>query len=168
MWQVQLPTNSATNPLHATEDLPGPNILQHAAHAAVAAESMPERIGFLHACAGSPAVSSFCTAIDAGYYTTWPYLTLARVCQHLKEPPTAMVQGHLDQQRRNLRSTKKNRRPTRHICYLELTKGPANYNLKARKNAATTFMWNANPSADRSIPTSPANSLLHQQVDTST
>jgi hypothetical protein len=65
MWQVQLPTNSATNPLHATEDLPGPNILQHAAHAAVAAESMPERIAFLHACAGSPAVSSFCTAIDA-------------------------------------------------------------------------------------------------------
>ena len=107
MWQVQLPTNSATNPLHATEDLPGPNILQHAAHAAVAAESMPERIAFLHACAGSPAVSSFCTAIDAGYYTTWPNLTLARVCQHLKEPPTAMVQGHLDQQRRNLRSTKK-------------------------------------------------------------
>jgi len=107
MWQVQLPTNSKTNPLHATEDLPGPNILQHAAHAAVAAESMPERIAFLHACAGSPAVSSFCTAIDAGYYTTWPNLTLARVCQHLKEPPTAMVQGHLDQQRRNLRSTKK-------------------------------------------------------------
>jgi len=67
MWQVQLPTNSATNRLHATEDLPGPNILQHAAHAAVAAESMPERIAFLHACAGSPAVSSFCTAIDAGY-----------------------------------------------------------------------------------------------------
>jgi len=92
MWQVQLPTKSATNPLHATEDLPGPNILQHAAHAAVAAESMPKRIAFLHACAGSPAVSSFCTAVDAGYYTTWPDLTSAHVCQHLKEPPTAMVQ----------------------------------------------------------------------------
>ena len=68
---------------------------------------MPERIAFLHACAGSPAVSSFCTAIDAGYYTTWPDFTSARVRQHLKEPPTAMVQGHLDQQRHNLRSTKK-------------------------------------------------------------
>ena len=107
MWQVQIPTNFATNPLHATADLPGPNILQHAAHAAVAAESMPERIAFLHACAGSPAISSFCTAIDAGYYTTWPDLTSARICQHLNEPPTATVQGHLDQQRRNLRPTKK-------------------------------------------------------------
>jgi len=56
MWQVQLPTNSATNPLHATADLPGPNILEHAAHTAVAAESMPERIAFLHACVGSPAI----------------------------------------------------------------------------------------------------------------
>jgi len=116
MWQVQLPTNSATNPLQATEDLSGPNILQHAAHAAVAAESMPERIAFLHACSGSPAVSSFCTAIDAGYYTTWPDLTSARVRQHLKEPPTTMVQGHLDQHRRNLRSTKK--KPKANQAYL--------------------------------------------------
>ena len=112
MWQVQLPTNTATSQA-ATEDLPGPNILQHAAHAAVAAESMPDRIAFLHACAGSPAISSFCTALDAGYYTTWPDLTLARVRQHLKEPPTATVQGHLDQQRRNLRSTKKKPKATK-------------------------------------------------------
>jgi hypothetical protein len=63
MWQVQLPTHKATSQA-ATEDLPGPNILQHAAHAAVAAESMPDRIAFLHACAGSPAISSFCTAIE--------------------------------------------------------------------------------------------------------
>jgi len=116
MWQVQLPTNSATNHLHATADLPGPNLLQHAAHAAVTAESMPERIAFLHACAGSPAISSFCKAIDAGYYRTWPDLTLARVRQHLKEPPTATVQGHLDQQRRNLRSTKK--KPKANKAYL--------------------------------------------------
>jgi len=155
MWQVQLPTNSATNPLHATADLPGSNILQHAAHAVVAAESMPERIAFLHACAGSPAISSLCTAIDAGYYTTWPDLTLARVCQHLKEPPTAKVQGHLDQQRRN------DQKPIMHIGYPESTRRPATYSPKPRKNAATTSMWNANPSADRSTPTSPANSLLH-------
>jgi len=70
MWQIQLPTHNATSKA-ATEDLPGPNILQHAAQAAVAAESMPDRIVFLHACAGSPAISSFCTAINAGYYTTW-------------------------------------------------------------------------------------------------
>jgi len=77
---------------------------------------MPERIAFRHACAGSPAISSFCTAIDAGYYTTWPNLTSARVCQHLKEVPTAMVQGYLDQQRCTLQSTKK--KPKANQAYL--------------------------------------------------
>jgi len=168
MWQVPLPTNSATNPLQATEDLPGPNILQHAAHAAVAAESLLERIAFLHACAGSPAVSSFCTAIDAGYYTTWPDLTSARVRQHLKEPPTAMVQGHLDQQRRNLRLTKKKPKANQASLLPVTDETPGDIQPKTRKNAATTSMWNANPSADRSTPTSPANSLSRLPADTGT
>ena len=54
-------------------------MVQHAAMSAIAAETIGERIAFLHACAGSPALSTFKAAIAAGYYTTWPALTAARV-----------------------------------------------------------------------------------------
>jgi hypothetical protein len=52
----------------------------------------------------SPALSTWCDAIDAGRMTSWPDLTSAQVRRH---PPRseAMVRGHLDQQRANLRST---------------------------------------------------------------
>ena len=98
LWNVAVPTNQ---PVRA----PGPNVLQHAALSAIAAETVGERMAFLHACAGSPAISTFRAAISAGYFTTWPELTVAHVDKYLVEP-AATVQGHLDQQRRNLRSTK--------------------------------------------------------------
>jgi hypothetical protein len=77
---------------------------------AIAAETIGERIAFLHACAGSPALSSFKSAIQAGYYTTWPELTAARVQKYLLAS-AATIKGHLDQQRKNLRSTKPKAKP---------------------------------------------------------
>lgn len=65
---------------------------------------MAERIAFYHAALFSPALSTWCKAIDSGFLTTWPQLTSAQVRKH---PPQSipMQQGHLDQQRANLRST---------------------------------------------------------------
>jgi len=94
MWHVQIPTT--TTPPNTTTELPGPNILQHAAQSAIAAETQRERIAFQHAYAGSQAISTLCHAIDAWYYTTWPNLQSAKLRQHLKAP-TATVQGRLDQ-----------------------------------------------------------------------
>lgn len=54
MWNVELAQNNDGN-----QPLPGPNIIQHAAMSAIAAETLGERIAFLHACAGSPAISTF-------------------------------------------------------------------------------------------------------------
>ena len=56
----------------------------------------------------SPAISTWCAAIDASHFTSWPELTSAQVRQY---PPQsiAMVKGHLDQERANARST--NRQP---------------------------------------------------------
>ena len=98
LWLVDL--LNPTGPV-----LPGPNILQYAANSAIAKETIGERIAFLHACAGSPVISTFCDAIDAGYYTTWPELTSKLVRKYVPQS-APMVLGHLNQQRKNLRSTK--------------------------------------------------------------
>ena len=59
----------------------------------------------MHWCAGSPALSTWCRAIDAGYFKSWPGLTAAAVRKHLPQS-IPMHKGHLDQQRKNVRSTK--------------------------------------------------------------
>ena len=93
------------------EPMPGPNILQYAANAAIAKETVAERIAFLHWCAGSPQLSTFCKAIDAGYFRSWPQLTSQLVRKHLPSS-IPMIKGHLDQQRKNIKSTKKPTRAT--------------------------------------------------------
>ena len=62
--------------------------------------TLPQRIAFYHAALFSPALSTLCKTLDAGYLTTWPELTSALV---RKYPPQsrAMIEGHLDQQRVN-------------------------------------------------------------------
>jgi hypothetical protein len=64
-----------------------------------------ELVTFAHAALCSPALSTLCTALDNHYITGFPGLTSALV---RKYPPrsVAMVKGHLDQTRTNLRSTK--------------------------------------------------------------
>jgi hypothetical protein len=59
---------------------------------------------FHHACF-SPVIKTWTQAIDTGFFTTWPSLTSALVRKHLpKSIETA--QGHLRQDRKNVRSTK--------------------------------------------------------------
>jgi hypothetical protein len=76
----------------------------HQCHAINARTSLADRIAYYLACCFSPALSTWCTAIDAGRFTSWPELTSALV---RKYPPTAtaMHKGHLDQSRANQQST---------------------------------------------------------------
>jgi hypothetical protein len=62
-------------------------------------------IQYLHAAAGSPVPSTFVKAIKAGNFTTWPTLTPEHVNKYL-EKSEATVKGHLNQTRKNVRSTK--------------------------------------------------------------
>jgi hypothetical protein len=62
-------------------------------------------VQFLHAACGSPVPSAWITAINNGHFATWPGLTADLVRKHLPKS-TATVKGHLNQQRKNLRSTK--------------------------------------------------------------
>jgi hypothetical protein len=71
----------------------------------LAHDTVANRIAFYHASLFSPSLSTWCHAIDAGQFPTWPGLTSYAV---RKYPPQSipMHQGHLDQVRANLRSTR--------------------------------------------------------------
>jgi hypothetical protein len=75
------------------------------ANAVINNPNLAERIAFYHASMFSPALSTWCTAIDAGHFTSWPELTSAQVRRY-PPPSIAMVKGHLDQERASVRSTK--------------------------------------------------------------
>jgi len=64
-----------------------------------------DHLHFLHAACFSPTTSTLIQAIQRNYLTTWPGLHTALIRKHLpKSPHTA--KGHLDQQRKNTRSTR--------------------------------------------------------------
>jgi hypothetical protein len=66
-------------------------------------------IAFYHVSLFFPVLSTWCDAIDAGRFTTWPGLTSSHVWIY-PPPSIAMHMGHLEHQRSNARSTQP--RPT--------------------------------------------------------
>jgi hypothetical protein len=94
LWTLDLPGHAAPPSL----PIPSLNALIHNPNLAT-------RIAFYHAAMFSPSLSTWCSAIDAGHMSSWPAITSKQVRHH---PPasTAMLKGHLDQQRANTRSTK--------------------------------------------------------------
>ena len=63
-----------------------------------------ERFAFVHMSCFSSSPSTLIEAIDAGRMVSFPWLMSELIRRHLPLS-TAMVKGHLDQQRKNLRST---------------------------------------------------------------
>jgi hypothetical protein len=62
-------------------------------------------VAYAHRCFGCPSISTFLSAIDAGYLSTYPRLTSKIVRQNLPLAP-ATAFGHLDLARRNYHSTR--------------------------------------------------------------
>ena len=60
---------------------------------------------YLHACAFSPAISTFQEYIKRGKFVTWPGIGNLNF-QKLLRNQEATPLGHLDQERRNMQSTK--------------------------------------------------------------
>jgi hypothetical protein len=98
LWYVALQPNA---PTPATP----PGFAAHQALSAYQTSTLPELVQFLHAACFSPSTSTFLQAIQAGYLTTWPGLTAPIVAKYLPKS-IATAKGHMDQQRKNLRSTK--------------------------------------------------------------
>jgi len=76
----------------------------HSLNSVIDAPTIAERIKFYHASLWSPVLQTLCQAIDAGFLTTFPELTLKQI---RRNPPRldATAKGHMNAQRSNLRST---------------------------------------------------------------
>ena len=73
-------------------------------HSAYHTRNLTDMIQFLHATAFSPIASTWIKAIRRGFFQSWPGLTAALVQKYLP-PSIANSKGHLDQTRKNVRST---------------------------------------------------------------
>jgi hypothetical protein len=106
LWTINLTLEASNAPLTDQVNRPRPS-----AHLALSGRcTVAERVAFYHAAMFSPVISTWCAALEAGHCTTWPGLTAKQVRQHAPHS-VATVKGHLDQQRRNLQSTKVTDRP---------------------------------------------------------
>ena len=68
-------------------------------------ETTGQLIYFYHATMGYPVISTWCEAIDAGYFLGWPSLSAKRVRKFIKVSEETEM-GHMDQRKVGIRSTK--------------------------------------------------------------
>jgi len=100
LWYYQLPETAANSAISSTTAT-----LATKNAKATSTSSITDHIQFLHAAAFSPVTSTWIDAINNGHFTTWPGLTAEAVKRYLPKS-LATAQGHLDQARKNQRSTK--------------------------------------------------------------
>jgi hypothetical protein len=108
LWHLDVPAKSddaspVAPALLATNHSPRNKIEQ--ANSAIGSATPAELVPFAHATLFSPALSALASALAIGCLTDFPGLATKLL---LKHPPhsAAMIKGHLDQTRKNQRSTK--------------------------------------------------------------
>ena len=101
MWMINLlpPTNNTTNRTIQQMN----NVYE--------VNKQRDIVQYLHKAAFSPVPSTWITAINAGFFATWPSLTADLVRKHLDKSP-ATTKGHMKQLRMNIHSTSKPSTPT--------------------------------------------------------
>jgi hypothetical protein len=105
-WLVHLPPSPILEPGPVPNSDPATHQTWSAANSLrILSQPIADRVAFYHATLFSPVLSTWCRAIDAGYFATWPELTSAQVRRHFRAT-APMYQGHMDQERANQRSTK--------------------------------------------------------------
>ena len=94
-------------PLHCQQSTPSNTQSCNAScNAILPLTTVAQHVAYYHACLGSPTLSTWCHAIDAGHLTTLPGLTTSQVRKHFPHS-IATYMGHLDQTRQNQHSTKR-------------------------------------------------------------
>ena len=106
LWDVPLPQHPPSV-LHSHRSSPSSTLSNPSCNVIIRKQTTKGDLAqYLHACAFSPAISTFLTAIKKGHFITWPGLTPALIKKHL--PPSVFsAKGHLNQEMKNLQSTKK-------------------------------------------------------------
>ena len=94
LWHLDLPS-----------EVDPDSIFPYYANAAIGTNTAANMVAFMHAAFFSPALSTLEKALQKGYIPNIPGFTAATLKKH---PPqsAAMIKGHLDQTRQNVRSTK--------------------------------------------------------------
>ena len=67
---------------------------------------------YLHACAGSPSLSTFQKAIKKGYFLSWPGIEEINFEKYIPNQE-ATAKGHMDQEKQGLQSTKQDFEPSK-------------------------------------------------------
>ena len=115
----------------------------NAANAMIPTATTRERVAFMHAACFSPCTSTLIGAIEAGRMTGIPWLTSDLVRRHLPQSE-ATVRGHLDQQRKNLNSTK----PKVEYPILDVEPPPAEEESKPSPTTSAEDFSDLNPKPD--------------------
>jgi hypothetical protein len=101
LWRVSLLADGSNSIVPADQ-----NIVQSpAVNGIYECENTGELIKFYYATMGYPVLSTWTQAIDKGYFRGWRGLTSDRVRRFIK-PNEQCEQGHMDQRRTGIRSTK--------------------------------------------------------------
>ena len=91
-------------------DVPNTSLI-HRSNAIILAETTTKDLAqFHHATLRSPAKSTLIAAIDKGFLVSFPGLTRKFISKHLPKSE-ATVKRHLDQERKNLQTTRPNKQP---------------------------------------------------------
>jgi len=107
-WKCTLPTNEIllSGERDSSDDLwHWPIHINESCHTLSAPSNIKQRVAYYHSCLGSPPISTWCNAIDAGHLSSFPALTSAQVRKYCP-PSIATYMGHLDQTRQGQVSTK--------------------------------------------------------------
>jgi hypothetical protein len=100
-------------------------------------------VQYLYGCCGSPVVLTWKKAIRNGNFITWPGIDSLSINKHLP-PSIASAKGHLDQERKNLQSTKPVLVPAEND---EFPPSPDTPNIKAFAAGATLIPFTAKNTA---------------------
>ena len=102
LWHVEL--NTAPDPL-AFPFAENAQSLQHIACLAAGGATPAHLVAFHHASLGAPAIATLEKALRLNYITGFPGLTVDTLRKHAPTTSIPMIKGHMDQSRKNQRST---------------------------------------------------------------
>ena len=109
----------------------------HQANATLPTISLEEHIKYLHQCAFSPTPRTWIQAVKKGHSKTWPGVTVEAIKRYLPKSE-ATTMGHLDQQRKNIQSTKLPKDDHDHMT----TPSPLEKGLSTHAMYAATICYN--------------------------
>ena len=99
LWDVLIQSPSPAPPSSASsERIQSANVIIHKK------QTTKQLAQYLHAACGSPPISTFLKAIKSGLLQSWPGIDLIKESD--LSPTIATAKGHLDQERKNIQSTK--------------------------------------------------------------